>query len=175
MARTVDYFCFGSNLDPYVLNVERGIKPYSTQCCYAKDYRLTFNIKGSFLEPSFANIIPAEDNKVWGVCHTLRKQDFKHLQKTEGAKYDLHDVDVVFEDGSIRTVRTLADYANDNLSQPPSKRYMNLMLTGAKHYHLPQEHIDQLQRIKPFHIPVVSNLFTLGLKIFKPVKFRLST
>ena len=175
MARTVNYFCFGSNLDPYVMNVERGVKPIETRVCQLPGHKLTFNIKGSwFVEPSFANLKPLAGQTTWGVCHTLKKKDFKHIQSTEGYQYYMTEVDVKFADGSVEQVYTLADMESTQIPTAPSKRYRRLILNGAEHYQLPDDYIKFLKEIEVFHIPIVSSLFSIGLKIAKPLKFRLS-
>uniref|UniRef100_A0A7S4D514 gamma-glutamylcyclotransferase n=1 Tax=Heterosigma akashiwo TaxID=2829 RepID=A0A7S4D514_HETAK len=104
-ATTVNYFAYGSNMSPGVLQGLRGIQPLSQTPAVLYGYRLRFNLPGMpGLDPSFASIEPVTKKRgmggklpaaatdyglseVHGLVFELRQQDFRHVCRTEGVPY----------------------------------------------------------------------------------------
>jgi hypothetical protein len=149
--KTVNYFAYGSNLSSKTFEGRRNMKPVEKTNCVLYGYELRFNVPGiPYVEPGFASVYretkeEGEGSFVHGVCYTLLKEDFEYLVKTEGS-YDVRDVELVEYD-SLRIVNaktlTHRDVVKTKLN--PSRRYLGLIVEGAKEQRLDQKWIEKLE------------------------------
>lgn len=141
-----------------VLSKRRGIRPLSAHAACVEGYDVVFNMPGLYpIEPAFANLVVQESSVVYGVLYELSAHDLERLRSFEGKYY----ADVHFR---VRTQAGWAIHAHAfqgrSKAPPrrPSRRYLALLIEGAKEHHLPPDYVKRLQQIPSIHIPVISAL-----------------
>jgi len=126
-------------------------------------WRLTYDLKGfPFVEPSFADIEPIADGdrtpEVQGVCHQITEAEWDGIVATEGGggviEHGYHPVTVnaiplrgdqtPIQSISLSVGPSPVLKLNGQLHLP-SKRYVDLIAEGAKHYQLDPEYIDWIE------------------------------
>lgn len=151
------YFAYGSNLDPDQM---RARCPESKVVGLAalRDHKLSFPLTSHDWGGGVAGISVAHGSAVWGVVYDLSDGDLKRLDAYEhyvgpGDQHNLYDRDQVFvdlkraDDGSFpRRIRAWIYVPRQANPAPPSRRYLDAILKGAKHHRLPDEYIAALAR-----------------------------
>ncbi|MCB9592436.1 MAG: gamma-glutamylcyclotransferase [Sandaracinaceae bacterium] len=151
------YFAYGANMASEVL-ARRGLVSLESHAARLDDHELRFEEPGvPWIEPVFASIAEAPGRHVHGVLHRLSEADLAQLDQFEGLGYDrrgglveardLGSVDAFFY-AARRHVR----------GRRPSRRYVRLLVAGAREHRLPPEWIDRLAAEPTFHVPIVSHL-----------------
>lgn len=182
---TVWVFAFGSNMDPSVLEGRRMIKPAESVAAVLPEMKLTFNQPGlPYREPGFATLEPIQDKEketpVHGVVHRMTEEQWAYYKETEGAAgksdvgYGVVEATVETYDGRKLTAFTL-------VTQPktlsllkgkqafPSKRYINILRTGARTHNLDpkyREFLDSVSHWEPSHIGGRIGSFLMGFISF---------
>jgi len=140
-------FGYGSNLSPTFLEAKKGFKVYEWHPAKLSGWALVFNMVAfRFTEPAFANIVPGDAtwDSVHGSICLLSKSDCEVLDNQERA-YQNKIVTVQVYDGRELEVEA---YVGKETASPahifPSKRYLNLIIDGAKEVGLEQDYIDIL-------------------------------
>ena len=140
---TIYYFTFGSNMSSKTLLL-RGIIPKNSGVpVRAIGYTLSFTNRGyEGSEPCFADICKSSigsksnNNAVHGVAYEISSQDIQILDKFEGAAYERISINVEpYDQSSSFEVETYVTSPAHKTSSPnnfPSKRYVQLLLDGAK-------------------------------------------
>jgi gamma-glutamylcyclotransferase (GGCT)/AIG2-like uncharacterized protein YtfP len=149
------YFAFASNLDP-----ER-----MSQHCPAHrvvglaalpDHRLGFPRYSPAWGGGLSSPQLAHGETVWGMVYELTEPDMRALDELEGfrAPGDQHNIcdrEIVTvdltrpDDGSIpRRVRPWMYQARPSNPSPPTRRYLDAILKGARFHRLPEEYIARL-------------------------------
>jgi hypothetical protein len=150
-----------------VLVKRRKITPLASHPCTVPGYYLNFNCEGApYVEPCFASI----GKKVWfgapsnaqvhGVVHDVSAAQFQSIRKTEGGGgnpgvgYQVAEVEVALYDGKKLKALTLmqAEKIKDFRAYP-TRRYMNLLLSGAKENGIRKEYIAYLEGIPAYERP----------------------
>ena len=98
-------------------------------------------------ERGVANVAPRPGDCVWGVAYRLTHPEAERLDRTEGVQHGAYDrlrVDV--RDGAQRWVPAFT-YASTRgvTGRKPSRRYLGLLLAGARHHGLPAEYVQKLR------------------------------
>jgi len=163
--KLVYYFGYGSNMNPDVITKRRKAKPKETTPGILSDWKLRFDLRGfPFFEPCFGNIVQSPGTNVHGVLFLITMKEFKYIVATEGGGgvhdegYKTMDVPVKKYDGDTVTAKTLVGTSGAKLSEKnltrvfPSKRYMNLLITGATHYGVDSNYVEDLKKM-PFNKP----------------------
>jgi hypothetical protein len=152
------YFAYGSNLDPDQM---RRLCPAHQVVGLAAlhDHRLFFPLYSQDWSGGVASPESHHGDTLWGVLFELTDADFRSLDEFEGfrAPGDQHNiferVQVTVElvrpdDGSIpRKVRASIYRAHPSNPSPPSPRYRDTLVKGARHFRLPEEYIARLQAL----------------------------
>jgi gamma-glutamylcyclotransferase len=121
-----------------------------------RDHKLAFT-RGSVKRGcGVADMVSAVGAQVWGVVYEIDDVDVSDLDASEGfnAGRDKNSYVrrecLVFMDGEDR--RPLMVYAYFGEPQPnpplPNAEYKNLILAGARHWHLPAKYIRELEQIE---------------------------
>lgn len=153
------YFAFGSNLDPDQL---RARCPAHKQVGMAvlHDHKLIFPIFSTAWGGGVASLQLSHGNDVWGMLFELNDEDLRSLDGHEdfrgpGDPHNLYERGPVWvelkhpEDGSVpRRVKAAAYLAHTANPSPPSRRYMDAVLKGARAHNLPDDYIATLTRIQ---------------------------
>lgn len=142
----VFYFAFGSNMLSSIFSGTRTLRPASVETATLRGYRLAFTEPGiPYFEPAFANIEKAPGAVCEGVLYCITADDLAHLDFTEGrGAYDIIDVAVV---GSVSDAVTAKAFASKITMTGllPTKRYLQLLIDGAREKGLSSEWIRMLE------------------------------
>jgi gamma-glutamylcyclotransferase (GGCT)/AIG2-like uncharacterized protein YtfP len=153
------YFAYGSNLDPDQMR-ERCPESRVVGLASLRDHRLTFPLHSEHWGGGAAGLEHAHGEVVWGVLYELSESDLTSLDCFEGWKgpgdhHNLYDRDVVTveltraDDGSVpRRVRATTYLARTLNPTPPSRRYLDTLLRGARHHRLPPEYVEWLESVE---------------------------
>lgn len=152
------YFAYGSNLDPE--QMKRRCPGHTVVGLAAlHEHRLAFPLTSHDWGGGVASVVPSHGTSVWGVVYDLTDEDLAALDRYEGYRgaddqHNLYDRQTVFveltrpDDGSIpRRVRANCYFARPSNPAPPSRRYLDAVLAGARHHRLPDEYVAALESI----------------------------
>lgn len=153
----VAYFAFGANTCRHVLVGRRRIEPRTSEAAVLRDHALRFVRRGiPLLEPAFASVEREPGAEVHGVLHRLTPSAMEHLDRIEGRGYDRIAVQVETRDGA--RVEATAYRAREPVpGLKPSRRYVELLIRGAREHELPERWIEELARVETVHVPVVAD------------------
>ena len=151
------YFAYGSNLNPE--QMQRRCPGHSVVGLAAlRDHRLAFPITSHDWGGGVASVAPSHGPCVWGFVYDLPEADLASLDRYEGYRgpddqHNLYDRISVFvdltrpDDGSIpRRLRAGCYFARPSNPAPPSRRYLEAILAGARHHRLPDEYVAALAK-----------------------------
>lgn len=151
------YFAYGSNMSTAYLTNIRGVHPLDKQAARLKGYELTFSLRGpNWIEPGFANIAPAANGTVEGVVYTLEPEAYERIIQSEPDDYLQVTVDLETSDG--RTVQAVTLVGPDQGDYRPSRRYLKILITGARENELSDEYISRLRSIDSAYVPLLSEV-----------------
>ncbi len=164
MTTTMLYFAYGSNMEwerirgrcPSARFVCRGLLP---------DYRLMFPRYSQNNKCWTASVKKADDHAVWGVVYDIDDRDIGTLNQHEGYRPDRTSHENahipfgchVFDDGEKdRPLAVMTFITNIEGNPPPEHRnrkvpnaeYKSRLVNGAKHWHLPEWYVQQLEAIE---------------------------
>jgi gamma-glutamylcyclotransferase (GGCT)/AIG2-like uncharacterized protein YtfP len=152
------YFAYASNLDPEQMRVRcPGHRVVGLAALH--DHRLVFPLYSQRWGGGVASVQLAHGQTVWGVVHELSETDLAALDGFEGFRgpgdphslYDREQVTVELtrpDDGSVpRRLRACTYVARPSNPSPPSRRYLDTILRGARHHRLSAEYVAHLGAI----------------------------
>lgn len=144
------YFGYGSNINMISLRA-KGVEPLQSVKAKLPGWRLRFNVQHWFRhEGGMGNIEPSDrpTDQVEGVVHLCQDADLVSLDLMEsyGAAYDRVEVEVDTSSGPTKALAYvgLPDFIDDSCL--PSRRYLNIILKGAKAAGLSKSYIRDLER-----------------------------
>ena len=147
MDGTLWYFAYGSNLDPDTFLGRRRMRPLDTRVALLDGFELRFDLPVGPGERGVANVIARPGERVWGALYLLTAPEAERLDRTEGVHRDAYRrLDV-----SARTLagETLGGFtyvsSRGREGRRPSRRYLGLLLAGARHHGLPEEWVARLR------------------------------
>ena len=149
------YFAYGSNLDPEQMQVRC---PGHTVVGLAelRDHRLTFPLTSHDWGGGVASVGVAHGASVWGMVYDLSEANLTALDGYEhfvgpGNQHNLYDREsasvqlVRADDGSFpRRLRVWIYIARQANPAPPSRRYLDAVVRGARHHRLPEDYVTKL-------------------------------
>lgn len=152
------YFAYGSNLEP---NQMRSRAPGHRVVGLAglRDHRLVFPLFSNDWGGGVASVQPHHGDTVWGVLYEVGDDEIKRMDVYEyfrapGDQHNVYDrehltVELVRpDDGSVpRRVRADVYVARPSNPSPPSRRYLDVLLLGARHHRLPEDYVAQLSAV----------------------------
>ena len=117
-----------------------------------RDHRLAFSRCSSTRKCGVADAVKSEGSKVWGVVYDIDELDVGNLDKNEGFQPGSESNSYqreqrhVFLDGNRKKPLAVAIYFAK--PQPgvhlPNHKYKDLILSGAKYWHLPENYIRDI-------------------------------
>jgi gamma-glutamylcyclotransferase (GGCT)/AIG2-like uncharacterized protein YtfP len=152
------YFAYGSNLDVDQLRM-RAPEARVVGMGLLRDYQLTFPLRSQTWGGGAAGVTHLHGGMVWGALYELSESDLAALDAYEGWKgpgdhHNLYERDLATveltrpDDGSVpRRVRAYTYFARTLNPTPPSRRYLDTVLKGARQHRLPPEYIEWLGAI----------------------------
>ncbi len=151
------YFAFGSNLNPEQM-AQRCPGHNVVGLAALRDHRLVFPLTSNTWGGGVAGVTVAHGSTVWGMVYDLTDAHVAALDeyegfRGEGSQHNLYERERVWveltrpDDDSIpRRVR--AEYYVPRVSNasPPSRRYLDTILAGARAHRLPDEYVALIGR-----------------------------
>ncbi len=148
------YFAYGSNMNGTQLKKRC---PSASFVGVAKlpDHRLAFTRKSVTRGCGVADAVPEAGRDVWGAVFRLSELDVGALDKSEGYRpgreknsYWRRECMVFLDGDENRPVTAQTYFAEPQANPPlPSQAYKDLILDGARHWHLPAGYIAELEAV----------------------------
>ena len=159
------YFGYGANMARRVL-ARRGITILESQPARLPEHELTFEEPGiPYVEPVFAVVSPAAGESVHGVLHRISDADLAQLDQFEGLGYDRAPVRVEGREcGEVHAFLYVSRRRVRAKGRRPSRRYVGLLIAGAREHDLPAHWIERLEAEPTFHAPLVGHVLPLVLR-----------
>jgi gamma-glutamylcyclotransferase (GGCT)/AIG2-like uncharacterized protein YtfP len=134
------YFAYGSNMSPVQMSL-RCPGAVASGIALLKEYRFVINSRG------VATIAPDSEESVRGVLWSISEQHEKTLDGYEGVAsghYYKKHVSVITNDGNSREALAYIDPVSESGS--PREGYLDIILTGATHFELPESYVSELKK-----------------------------
>jgi|AP45_3_1055517.scaffolds.fasta_scaffold81290_2 gamma-glutamylcyclotransferase (GGCT)/AIG2-like uncharacterized protein YtfP len=144
------YFAYGSNLDPYQKENRTG-PIREAKRARLPNYRFAFNkIKNIEEKTGYANVMPDDGAEVWGIIFRCTKETLDQMDKYEGApKHYRKEIVSVFTDegDKCEAVTYVAQDGKKEDGLKPTSDYLERIVDGARHYNLPSEYINEIEKL----------------------------
>lgn len=143
------YFGYGSNMDARTFVGRRRMRPRDALAGRLCDWTLTFDLPVGPGERGVANVRQREGAHVWGVLYRITGREAGRLDRSEGVHrgaYTRVEVPVISRDGETRHAFTYHSRRGDP-TRKPSRRYMGLLLAGARDHGLPADYVESLRAL----------------------------
>jgi gamma-glutamylcyclotransferase len=151
----VFYFAYGSNMD---WGQMKNRCPSARFVGVAKlpDHRLAFTRRSVNLRCGVADAVREVGRNVWGVVFELSELDVGALDMSEGYRpgreqnsYWRRECMAFLDGDDDRPVAAEAYFADRELNPPlPNQAYKDLILSGARYWHLPDDYSAELEAIE---------------------------
>ncbi|MEO6865712.1 MAG: gamma-glutamylcyclotransferase family protein [Gemmatimonadaceae bacterium] len=143
-----NYFGYGSNMSLPSLRA-KGVEPSESLPASLDRWALRFNVRHWFEhEGGMGNIehTGRPDDRVLGLVHLCGDQDLAALDAVEayGWRYDRVEVDVQTSRGTVRACTYVGMPGAIDDSCLPTRRYLNILVAGARAAGLEAGYIDRL-------------------------------
>ena len=144
---TLWYFAYGSNLDPGTFLGRRGMRPLDTRVALLADFELRFDLPVGPGERGVANVLARAGEQVWGALYLLSAGEADRLDRTEGVHRDAYRRLIVAPGTVAGEAIEAFTYTSGRgrEGRKPSRRYLGLLLAGARHHGLPDEWVARLR------------------------------
>lgn len=148
------YFAYGSNMNPEQMKKSC---PNATAKGIAKldNHKLTFPRLSSNWGGGIASVDPKKGSEVWGVLYEVSEDEMRQLDESEGYLGPENAKNVYERVGAVAVVHfgalvqaVLYEIAYNRGSFPPSRKYLDTILAGARAHGLPAEYITMLEGIQ---------------------------
>jgi gamma-glutamylcyclotransferase (GGCT)/AIG2-like uncharacterized protein YtfP len=148
------YFAYGSNLSWEQMN-QRCPSARFVGVGVLPDHKLAFTRKSVNRGCGVADALPENGAAVWGVVFQIDDVDIGKLDASEGYKpgrsknsYFRRETRVLVDGDHQRPLETWVYFANRERNAPlPNAAYKDLIVSGAKYWHLPHEYVRQLEQV----------------------------
>ncbi|OGR26585.1 MAG: hypothetical protein A2139_06480 [Desulfobacca sp. RBG_16_60_12] len=148
-------FAYGSNMNWHQMR-ERCPSTRFVGVALLPDHKLAFTRKSENRECGVADALPEADHEIWGVVYQIDERDLGPLDSSEGYKpgrksnsYFRRECHVLLDGEDTKPLVVFTYFADPEPNPPlPNTEYRNLILSGARHWHLPAEYIAELEQIE---------------------------
>lgn len=148
------YFAYGSNMDWSQMR-ERCPSARFVGVAKLPNHHLAFTRKSNTRDCGVADAVSEARRDVWGVVFEISELDVGRLDKSEGYRpgrdknfYWRRECMVYLGGDEERPVTAATYFAERQPSPPqPSHAYKELILSGARYWHLPGDYIAELVAI----------------------------
>ncbi|NNL67947.1 MAG: gamma-glutamylcyclotransferase [Myxococcales bacterium] len=141
------YFGYGSNTERGTFLGRRRMRPVEVRTGRLDAFELRFDLAVGPGERGVANVAPREGDHVWGVLWRIDEEGAHHLDRTEGVPrgfYQRLPVRVVTPQDEEIAAFTYRSFRG-RPGRKPSRRYLSLLLAGARQHGLPEDWIARLR------------------------------
>ena len=147
-------FGFGSNMDVHFVEKTKEVEVLEHTPAVLRGYRLSFSFPGyPLVEPAFGNLREDPEAETHGVAFRMSRANRDRMVQVEPDEYGVRDVDLEAYDG--RRLRGFIFIANNpDLEEfAPSKRYLGIILDGARRAGLCPDYLRMLERHPTYSPP----------------------
>ena len=149
------YFAYGSNMNWEQIR-KRCPSARFLGVAAMRNQRIAFTRKSTKRCCGVADVVPENGRTVWGVVYEICDHDIGALDFSEGYRPNRNENSywrrecMVFLDNDDKQPLTVHTYFAEHQQNPPcpNAEYMELILSGARYWHLPQEYIHELQQME---------------------------
>ena len=144
--QTLWYFAYGSNLDPGTFLGRRRMRPVETRVGVLEGFELRFDLPIGPGERGVANVAPRPGDAVWGVAYRLTHPEAERLDRTEGVHRGAYlRLSIELRETASIVLPAFTYHSSRGVAgRKPSRRYLGLILAGARHHGLPAEYVERL-------------------------------
>lgn len=150
------YFGYGSNLNLEDLSdwckkkKEKLPQLQNPRVAILENYKLDFTKYSPSRNGGVADIIYSKNDFVYGIVFDVTKDDFNVLDKKEGSPYFYKQSKVKVKLLNEEVLDDVISYEVDDKEDfvSPTRKYIDILIKGAKYYSLPQIWIDKLESFK---------------------------
>ena len=141
------YFAFGSNMSSQRM-IDRNIKFTERKLSYLEGYQLVFNKQSYYENQGYANIIPKNNQIVYGILYYCEPGSLDTLDSFEGTPthYQRHQIEITTGQSKVIATVYIACDNQCNNSLKPNKQYLNYLLGGEDL--LPNSYFNMLKSIE---------------------------
>jgi len=139
------YFAYGSNMCADIFVERRGMRPSAATWGWLADFRLCFDLPVGPGERGVANLICEPGTRTCGVLYRISAEEGERLDHSEGVPagwYRRVAVTVSTAEGWITAFTYQSVFSSPG--RKPSRRYLGLLLDGARAHGLPVEYLAAL-------------------------------
>jgi gamma-glutamylcyclotransferase (GGCT)/AIG2-like uncharacterized protein YtfP len=149
------YFAYGSNMNWHQMQSRCPTARFVGIALLA-DHKLAFTRKSTKRGCGVCDVVPERGREVWGVVYEISDMDVGQLDTSEGYRpgrdrnsYWRREC-LVFLDGDERRPLTVSAYFGEPQPSPPlpNAEYKHLIVSGARHWHLPEKYVEELESIE---------------------------
>jgi gamma-glutamylcyclotransferase (GGCT)/AIG2-like uncharacterized protein YtfP len=151
------YFAYGSNLD-FAQMRQRCPSAQFVGIAKLPEYKLDFTRRSRQRECGVSDVVVSPGNAVWGAVYEITEIDFGRLDQTEGFRpgrptsqnsYNREQCHVWRDGDQNRPLLVWLYLGNPQPTPPlPNQEYKQLLVNGAKFWHLPADYIAELEQIE---------------------------
>ncbi len=142
------YFGYGSNVDRNTFLGRRRMRPRAWRAAALDDHALVFDLAVGPGERGVANLREETGARVWGVAWEIDAEAAGWLDRTEGVHrgfYLRKPVTLVTDDGPLAAFTYQSGRGQPG--RKPSRRYLGLLLAGARQHGLPEAWVAGLRAL----------------------------
>lgn len=149
------YFAYGSNMNWQQMR-ERCSSARFVGIAFLPDHKLAFTRKSVKRGCGVADAVGEDGRKIWGAVYEIDDLDVGKLDVSEGYRpgreknsYWRREC-LVLLDGDQQRPLTASSYFGDPQLDPPlpNGEYKQMIVSGARHWHLPEEYVRDLEAIE---------------------------
>jgi gamma-glutamylcyclotransferase (GGCT)/AIG2-like uncharacterized protein YtfP len=142
------YFSYGSFLDSKTLRKHAPSASFVSRAVLP-NFEVQFNFLSKTYEGGVTGVEPTPGKKAQGVIYDVSQEDLGRLDAVEGVPegiYYRQKVLIVNEEGKLLKADT---YRTTDPKGPftPTKRYLSLMLSGAREHRLDPKYVQELENL----------------------------
>ena len=158
VSERVWYFAYGANMSSRAFRQRLNMEPASAEAARLDNYAFAFDEPGiPLFEPAFASVSEHEGKVVHGVLYRMSADNFERLILCEGANYVIETLPVVgCDSGTVGARVFVAEHTVQG--RRPSRRYLRLLIEGAREHGLPASWIVALEATRCHRVPIISEL-----------------
>ena len=144
------YFGYGSNTERGTFLGRRRMRPLEVRTARLDGFELRFDLGVGRGERGVANVAARKGDHVWGVLWRISHDQADFLDRTEGVHrgfYKRLAIEVATPAGDAVPAFTYHSFRG-RAGRKPSRRYLGLLLAGARQHGLPADWVERLRRFE---------------------------
>jgi gamma-glutamylcyclotransferase (GGCT)/AIG2-like uncharacterized protein YtfP len=143
------YFSYGSFLDSETLK-RHCPKAIYKGMAMLPNWEVQFNFLSRTYNGGVTGIEPAVAKLVRGVLYEVNNEELQHLDSIEGVPEGIYYRQTIYVVNELGKAAKAATYRTTNPKGPfkPTKRYLSLMVNGAKEHGLDTDYVKELELIE---------------------------